>query len=506
MADEPVADADAMWKPGYSAPSDDCGSDDPEGGVASRDWFAHYGRSEPAGTADQAALPVPDPALLPATEEPAELPDDADATDDAADDDAAIPRDRTARRLLVATLAMAVVAVGGVVWRIGHEDAADGRHRLASIPERAVPTWIAELDTGHITGVIGTRSTVVVLELVTNDLVGLAAESGMELWRVNAAPSRSIAQLEEVAGAALVLVEESGGDRSIAGYDLDSGERLWREDGLDRSAFVAFQGSIYRLPGGVTDVAIERLDPRTGDGLNALASQLSSVGWAHAATVRDDFVEVFDLQSLERVAGPIAIGDVAAASAVDGRVVGLGRDATIRLYAATGDELSSLQITVDRPEQFDVTSSSEPMLLVMADQEIVGYSLAGDRISQVWRAGPVQVTEITDVGDHTYAVVQTVVAAGPNGGPVRVVDTTTGDAVAEPRGGSWVRLGRDGFVVEITDDQGVREAIEAYGYDGDQRWRYDLSREQQGVFLVDGAMVIVASDTATQKSTLTYLT
>ncbi len=112
---------------------------------------------------------------------------------------------------------------------------------------------------------------------------------------------------------------------------------------------------------------------------------------------------------------------------------------TIRLYGSTGDELSSLQITVDRPEQFDVTNGAEPMLLVMADQEIVGYSLAGDRIAQVWRTGPVQVNEITDVGEHTYAVVQTVVAAGPNGGPVRVVDTATGDAVAEPRGGSWVQ-------------------------------------------------------------------
>ena len=102
---------------------------------------------------------------------------------------------------------------------------------------------------------------------------------------------------------------------------------------------------------------IERLDPRTGEGLNALGSELSSVGWAHAATVRDDFVEVFDLQTLERVGGPIAIGDVVAASAFDDRVVGLGRDAMIRLYGSTGDELSSLQITVDRPEQFDVTNS-----------------------------------------------------------------------------------------------------------------------------------------------------
>ena len=98
----------------------------------------------------------------------------------------------------------------------------------------------------------------------------------------------------------------------------------------------------------------------------------------------------------------------------------------IRLYGSTGDELSSLQITVDQPEQFDVTDSSEPMLLVMGDREIVGYSLSGDRIAQVWRTGPVQVNEITDVGEHTYAVVQTVVAAGPNGGPVRVVDTADG--------------------------------------------------------------------------------
>ena len=194
--------------------------------------------------------------------------------------------------------------------------------------------------------------------------------------------------------------------------------------GSTASAFVCLQGSIYRRPGGVTDVAIERLDPRTGDGLTrSLLSCRALAGRTLHGPRR--LRRGLRPAVLERVAGPIAIGDVAAASAVNGRVVGLGRDATIRLYAPTGDELSSLQITVDRPEQFDVTSGSEPMLLVMADQEIVGYSLAGDRISQVWRTGPVQVNEITDVGDHTYAVVQTVVAA-VDGGPVRVVDTRTG--------------------------------------------------------------------------------
>jgi hypothetical protein len=186
-------------------------------------------------------------------------------------------------------------------------------------------------------------------------------------------------------------------------------------------------------------------------------------------------------------------------------VIGLGRDATIRLYGSAGDQLSSLQTTVDRPVQFDVTDTSEPMLLVMADREIVGYSLADDRITQGWRSGPVEVYEITDVGEHTYAVVQTVVAAGPHGGPVRVVDAMTGESVAVPRGGGSVRLGRDGFVVEIIDDDGVRQSIEAYGYDGVQRWHFDLARDQQDMFLVDGAMVVVASDQNTRTSTLTYL-
>jgi hypothetical protein len=484
-----------MWKPGYVAPPDHAEGDDPGGTDAPREWFAEFRR-----TGGDVATEAPQPVV--AQTPPPSPPDEDAGVPDAAN---GRRRDRTARRLLVAVLAMVVVGVGGVVWHINRDDAVPGRHRLASIPDRAVPAWIAELDTGHVTGVVGTRSTIVALELVTNDLVGLAADSGAERWRVNVAPSRSVARLEEVDGAAIVLVEESGGNRSIAAYDLESGERLWNEDGFGRSAFVTFQGSIYRLPGGITNVAIERLDPRTGEGLNALGPQLASVGWAHASTARDDSVEVFDLQTLDRVAGPIAIGDVVAASAFEGRVVGLGRDATIRLYGSTGDELSSLQTTVDRPEQFDVTDGEEPMLLVMAGQEIVAYALAGDRISQVWRTGPVQVNEITDVGEHTYAVVQAVVAAGPNGGPVRVVDTLTGEAVAEPTGGNWVQLGRDGFVVEIIDDEGLRVAMEAYGYDGVQRWRYDLQREQQGLFLVDGAMVLVASDPADQTSTLTYL-
>ncbi|HWM22789.1 MAG TPA: PQQ-binding-like beta-propeller repeat protein [Ilumatobacteraceae bacterium] len=498
MGDEPGADPDAMWKPGYSAPAHDARDDDPEPDEEPRQWFAGYGRAN-VSVGDEES-PAPDPAsMLAPSDAVAEPPNDSSTTSG----------DRTARRMFVATLVLAAVAMGAIAWQLTGEDAVGGTRQLATLPIGAVPAWTTELDTSHVTGIIGTRSTIVVLELVTNDLVGLAAESGVERWRVNVAPSRSIARLEEVDGAAIVLVEESGGDRSIAGYDLDSGERLWREEGLDRSFFVAFQGIVYRLPEGITDdgapAGLERLDPRTGERLNALTSELSSVGWAHAATVRDDLVEVFDLQTLERVGGPIAIGDVVAASAFDGRIVGLGLDATIRLYGVAGDELSSLQIEVARPDQFDVTNGSEPMLLVMADDEITGYSLSGDRIEQAWRTGPVQVNEITDVGEHTYAVVQTVVAAGPNGGPVRVVDTVTGESVAEPDGGNWVRLGRDGFVVEITDDTGLREAIEGYGYDGVQRWRFDLAREQQDVFLVDGAMVVVASSPTAQTSTLTYL-
>ncbi len=501
MGDEPGVDPDAMWKPGYFASPADAESDDPDGGDAPRDWFADYGRTS-ARVDPEAPLPAVDSASV---VDLAPLPPPGDGVADGPDDAHGPRRDRTARRMLVVAVALLVVGAGGVLWQINRDDSAASSHRLASIPARAVPAWIAELETGHVSGIVGTRSTIVALELVTNDLVGLAADSGAERWRVNVAPSRSIARLEEVDGAAIVLVEESGGNRSIAAYDLDSGEQLWNEDGYGRSAFVTFQGSIYRIPAGVTDVAIERLDPRTGSGLNSLGSQLASVGWAHASTAGDEFVEVFDLQTLDRVAGPIAIGDVVAASAFEGRVVGLGRDATIRLYGSAGDELSALQTTVDRPDQFDVTDGAEPTLLVLADQEIVAYSLTGDRITQVWRTGPVQVNEITDVGDHTYAVVQAVVAAGPNGGPVRVVDTVTGEAVAEPKDGNWVQLGRDGFVVEITDDEGLRVAMEAYGYDGVQRWRYDLDREQQGLFLVDGAMVVVASDSTAQATTLTYL-
>jgi hypothetical protein len=494
VGDEPVADPDAMWKRGYAPPDDGAGRHDPEPDDAPRAWFADHGRTQPTVVVGHPP-PGHDLEWAVGVEGASAEPDGARAR----------AGDRRARWLQLAAIALAVVSTGVVVWQVSRHDVADDRHRLASIPARATPAWTAQLDTGHVTGVVGTRTTIAALELVTNDLVGLAADSGTERWRVNVAPSRSIARLEEIDGTAIVLVEETSGNRSVAAYDLESGQRLWRGDGLDRSAFVTFQGSIYRVGNGATDVVIQRLDPRTGDGLNALGPELSSVGWAHAATVRDDVVEIFDVHTLERVGGPVEIGDVVAASASGGRVVGLGRDATIRLYGTTGEEISSLQIASGEPDQFDIATTPEPMLVVMADREIVGYSLAGDRIAQVWRTGPVQVNEITAVGDHTYAVVQAVVAAGPNGGPVRVVDAATGNAVAEPAGGSWVRLGRDGFVVEITDDEGVREAIEAYGYDGARRWRFELARDQQDLFLVEGAIVVVASDPATQTSTLTYL-
>jgi hypothetical protein len=504
VADDLVADPDAMWKRGYDAPDPDP-SGSPEPDDAPRAWFASYGRTSTGLVAQppEATTAEPDPATDPS----APLSFDTEAP--------AVPRGTLgvdARRWPIARLAVAglavaglAVAAGSVVWQGTDGDDAGPDDRLASIPPTATPAWSAVLGTGGVNGVVGTRSTIVVLESVTNDLVGLIAASGIERWRVNTAPSNSIATLDRAGGVAVVLVERGTGDRSVSAYDVESGERLWRENGFDRSSYTVFAGSLYRLAVGDTDLVVERLDPRSGAVLTALGLEILSSGWSHVATTRDEFVEVFDLETLERVAGPVSGRDVVAASAVDGRVVGLGDDGTVRVYSSTGVEVASLQISIEQPDVFDVTNTPEPVLLVLADSEIVGYSLTDDRVAQVWRSGPVQVNEVTDVGDHTYAVVQTVAAAGPNGGPVRVIDAATGDTVAQPSGGSRVQLGDDGFVVEITDDEGVRVAIEAYGYDGERRWRFDLTVDQQDLFLVDGAMVVVASDFVADTSTLTYL-
>jgi hypothetical protein len=500
VADESVADPDAMWKRGYHAPGLADADGSPEPDDEPRAWFASYGQTVTGLVAEAPEPTTGAPELT--TEPPGPL-----AFDTATGDAPRRSRGVGARRRVVAGLTVGALAVvvGGVVWQDGRADDIESDDRLPSIPTEATPAWTAVLDTGGVNGVIGTRSTVVALESVTNDLVGLTATSGVERWRVNTAPSNSIATLERAGSAVIVRVERSTGERSVAAYDLESGERLWREDGFGRTSFTVFLGGIYRLPLGDTDLVVERLDPRTGAAINAVGSELLSSGWAHVATTRDGLVEVFDLQTLERVAGPVADGDMIAASVADGRVVGLGHDATVRIYGSTGDEQSSLQISIDQPDLFDVTNTSEPVLLVAADAAIVGYSLTGDRISEVWRMGPVVLNEITEVGDRTYIVMQTVAAAGANDAGVRIVDAATGDEVAQHSRESSVQLGNDGFVVGITDDDGEREAIEAYGYDGERRWQFDLAVDQQDLFLVDGAMVVVASDFVTDTSILTYL-
>jgi hypothetical protein len=500
VADESVADPDAMWKQGYHAPGAADRDGSPEPDDAPRAWFATYSPTAtgPATKPPEPASGEPDPTAEP----PVPL-----AFDTAAGDASRRSRGVGARRRVVAGLTVGALAVvvGSVVWQGGRADDIESDDRLPSIPTEATPAWTAVLDTGGVNGVIGTRSTIVALESVTNDLVGLAATSGVERWRVNTAPSNSIATLERAGGAAIVLVERNNGERSVAAYDLESGERLWRENGFDRTLFTVFLGGMYRLPLGDTDVVVERLDPRTGAAIDAVGSELLSSGWAHVATTRDGLVEVFDLQTFERVAGPVADGDMIAASVADGRVVGLGRDATVRVYGSTGDEQASLQISIDQPDLFDVTNTPEPVLLVAADSEIVGYSLTSDRISEVWRMGPVVLDEITEVGDRTYVVVHTVAAAGATDAGMRMVDAATGEEVAQHSRESSVQLGNDGFVVGITDDDGAPGAIEAYGYDGERRWRFDLAVDQQDMFLVDGAMVVVASDFVTDTSTLTYL-
>ena len=439
MGDEPGADPDAMWKPGYSAPADDGRTRRPGTGRRRRGSGSPTTAGPTAAAAAEATEPVPDrpaPAPAPLTRHRRRRwPDDARRTRDGPAAIAPLagcssPRWRSPSSPSAASSGRSATTTS-----------ADGRHRLASIPTAAVPTWIAVLDTGHITGVIGTRSTIVVLELVTNDLVGLAADSGAERWRVNAAPSHSIAQLEEVDGAAIVLVEESTGDRSIAAYDLESGERHVAR-GRARPV------DLRRVPG--EHLPAPRRCHRRRDRAARPANRRGPQRARVAVVERRLGARRHGPRRLRRGLRP---ADPRTRRRPDRRsatwsrhprsTVGSWVSVATPRSGSTARRATSCRRCRSRstgPNCSTSRTAPEPMLLVMADQEIVGYSLTGDRIAQVWRTGPVQVNEITDVGDHTYAVVQTVVAAGPNGGPVRVVDTVTGEAVAEPIGGNWVRL------------------------------------------------------------------
>ena len=243
MGDEPVADPDAMWKPGlFRARRRRPGRDDPYGrrrpGTGSP---ITAGRSVPV--ADGAAPPAPDPAPVPS-------PVDARSR--------CRPTTRTRRRRdrTAAPAARRRTGDGGRRRRRRRladqrrRDVAEGGHRLASIPDRMRSRRGSPSSTpvtSPASSGRGRRSSCSSWSRTISS--AWPPDRATERWRVNAAPSHSIAQLEEVEGAAIVLVEESTGDRSIAAYDLDSGERLWREDGLDRSAFVGVPGEHLPAPG-----------------------------------------------------------------------------------------------------------------------------------------------------------------------------------------------------------------------------------------------------------------
>ena len=394
MADEPVADPDAMWKAGYLAPADEGETDDPGGDDAAT---AVVRQLRPARS------PVAAGPQLAARDRTAAVPICARRTGEEvetprrpADGPSRSHWPTVARRR---AWRWSSSTAGGICVGSDRDATASapGHQPRRRSPNAPAPAWTAELDTGHVTGVIGTRSTIVVLELVTNDLVGLSADSGAERWRVQ---RRAFAQHRPTRGG------RRGGDRARRGehrqpFDRGLRPRIGRAVVArgwvrPRRPSLPTKGSIYRLPAGVTDVAIERLDPRTGEGLNA----------ARVAVLERRLGARGD--GRRRLRRGLRPADSRTRRGPDrhrrrGRGIGVRRPGgrvsdetpTIRLYGSTGDELSSLQTTVDRPEQFDVTNG--------AGADVARHGRPGDRrLLAVRRSDRAGVAHRTRAGERDH--------------------------------------------------------------------------------------------------------
>jgi hypothetical protein len=418
--------------------------------------------------------------------------------------------------LIVIPVAVAVVICGLAAWAIVRER--DDESAGDRIPAHADERWSVVLDASSVAAVTSTDRTIVAATGPQPQLVALDAASGAVRWRVPA-PDASLMSLDVVDDVVVADYFDTGGDQSLAGFDVGDGRRLWTATVARGSGSIVTDALIVpRLDREQVTAEVELLDATSGA---RVASITADEIWMSSTSIirrQGDLVEWYDPGTFER-RGRV---DLAAldlqrykASIVPtaaGPVVATAQRAV--LLDASGKVVSAVPLSSarDGPPTVDELDGSGRFVVLQGATETTMLAIRNGRLEALWTRSARAVDWLIDGAHQLVAILPWGDQPGAydlDAPWMAVIDAATGRPIWSGRltksvEGAFSVLGPNGFVAAGPPPQGATSWVAGYAFDGTELWRRAVNAGARPLTLIPGALVAVGN-TSSGAATLTLL-
>jgi outer membrane protein assembly factor BamB len=417
------------------------------------------------------------------------------------------------RRWLVAVAGAVGVGAGVVIALTGRGD--PDRTEREPIPSEIVERWTATVDGNPVTQLAGSDEMIVASVGWDPSLVGLDAQTGAEVWRVEAARDTvdELHVIDDVVLAHGFQVEDER--QTMTAIDLATGGWLWtRRFDINEAVWVADTGiAVTRF----TDdslreaSAVELLEPASGVRRAGLSGGGLVVDRSSVQRRNGEVLDVFDRDSLERVRqidlSRFPVESPLLAEPVDGgTVVVSGR--RLLLLDRDGRISSRGQLDEHRvPSGLSLFSDgSGEHVIVQAEDHATVFSTSEGQLRRVW-TGRVWLAD-SMLSDRGLILAAFGIPGSGSGRPeMQVINADTEHVLwqGSPEAGFGVEplsLRSNGFLAVDTESE--LQSIHAHRLDGTPMWAR-LAEPFTDVAVVAGALVESHVDISTGDTALTLL-
>ena len=393
----------------------------------------------------------------------------------------------------------AAAAVAGFVSLVGDDEdpPADDGSRLQQprLAAGADPTWSVDLAGEYPGSAVATDDLVLVAEWQEGgdrSFVALGRDDGTERWRYEFPRGESPQPIFEAHAIdpTVTVLAASRSENTWHGLDPSSGEPVWDLTETDDVRYLPLGGRLIR----VSDEGLAVVDPLDGRVAWTVGDPGNEARFAdgrvNAGTATS--IDLYDSISFEPIVGPVDVGRPIGVATESGELLFAldPEGTTLFAFDADGTELDSLELDGPgtRRTLLDV-SDGEPKVLVGEREDDSVIALVDGTLTRVG-ANPAAGGELRRVDGHSYELVDVAEA------PYSIVALPSGETtIAFPAGTTPFALG-DGLVVADCPDPDVGDSctFEAYGFDGDLRWRLPVASAlglSNPTFVEGGTLTVV---------------
>jgi outer membrane protein assembly factor BamB len=418
---------------------------------------------------------------------------------------------------IAAVVVAAVVAGGLAAWSI-KRDGEGGESAGERIPTHADERWTVTLDASSVATVTGTGDTIVAAVGPEPRLVALDADSGAERWRVPAL-DKSLISLNVVDDVVVADYLDTGGDQSLAGFDLGDGRRLWTATvAQGGGSIVTDELIVPRLVRAQVTAVVDLLDVTSGNHLASIAADEISMSSTSIIRRQANVVEWYDPDTFDRRGRfDLAATDLerfksSFAPTEAGLVVATSQQAV--LVDASGTVVSSVRLSTGRdgPPTLDELDGSGRFVVLQGATDTTMLTIQDGRLEALWTRSARAVDWLIDDSHQLLAILPWGDQPGAydlDAPWMEVVDATTGRPIWAGRltrslEGSFSVLGGNGFVAAGASTAFGPPSVAGYAFDGTELWRRPVVAGGRPLTLLSGALVVVGA-TASGAATLTLL-